>query len=227
MHRHHSVLVLRGKRAKDAVFLHSKEGVTQGCPLSMVAYALLILPLIKQLKKEMPVANSMWFADDGSVANKFKDIASFFSRLCQLGPNYGYFPEESKSILVVKESATMDATNFCINIDLSFKVTNGCRYLGGYVGEKHLEKEWIDGKVENWVESVENLSPFASPAPQSTYAGMQRALQHEWTFIQRAVPYESTTFEPLESAIQSRFLPSLLGSKVGADLREWTSSPIK
>ena len=112
MYRHNSVLVLRGKRAKDAVFLHSKEGVTQGCPLSMVAYALLILPLIKQLKKEMPVANSMWFADDGSVANKFKGIASFFRRLCQLGPNYGYFPEESKSILVVKESATMDATNF-------------------------------------------------------------------------------------------------------------------
>ena len=172
MCRHHSVLVLRGKRAKDTVFLHSKEGVTQGCPLSMVAYALLILPLIKQLKKEMPVANSMWFADDGSVANKFKDIASFFSRLCQLGPNYGYFPEESKSILVVKESATMDATNFCTNNNLSFKVTNGCRYLGGCVREKHLEKEWIDGKVENWVESIECLSPFSSLAPQSTYAGM-------------------------------------------------------
>ena len=106
-------------------------------------------------------------------------------------------------------------------------MTNGCRYLGGYVGEKHLEKEWIDGKVENWVESIECLSPFASLVPQSTYAGMQRALQHEWTFIQRAVPSESAAFEPLESAIQSHFLPSLIGSKVDADLRAWTSVPIK
>ena len=75
---HHSVLVLRGKRAKDAVFLHSEEGVTEGCPLSIVAHALLISQLIKQLKKETPVANSMQFVDDGSVANKFNDIESFF-----------------------------------------------------------------------------------------------------------------------------------------------------
>ena len=56
---------------------------------------------------------------------------------------------------------------------------------------------------------------------------MQRALQHEWTFIQRAVPCESAAFKPLESAIQSHFLPSLIGSKVDADLRAWTSVPIK
>ena len=73
----------------------------------------------------------------------------------------------------------MDATNFCTNNDSSFKVTNGCRYLGGHVGEKHLEKEWIDDKVENWVESIENLSPFTFLVPQSTYTGMQRALQHD------------------------------------------------
>ena len=51
MHRHHSVLVLRGKRKKDTVFLHSKEGVTQGCPLLMMAHSLLILLLIKKIKK--------------------------------------------------------------------------------------------------------------------------------------------------------------------------------
>ena len=98
-------------------------------------------------------------------------------------------------------------------------MTNGCHYLGGCVREKQLENEWIDDKVQNWVEAVENLSPFASLAPQSAYAGMQRELQHEWTFIQRAVPCESAAFEPLESAIQSRFLPSLIRSKVDTDLR--------
>ena len=127
----------------------------------------------------------------------------------------------------MKDSATTDATNFCTSNNLTLNVTNGCHCLGGCVREKHLQNEWTDDKVQNWVEAVENLSPFAYLAPQRTCAGVQRELQHEWSFIQRAVPCESTTFEPLESAIQSRFLPSLLGSKVGADLREWTSSPIK
>ena len=50
MHRHHSVLVMRGETASKTVILHSKEGVTQGCPLSMVGYAILMLPMMQLLK---------------------------------------------------------------------------------------------------------------------------------------------------------------------------------
>ena len=32
-------------------FLYSKEGVTQGYPLVMVAYGMVILPLIRELRK--------------------------------------------------------------------------------------------------------------------------------------------------------------------------------
>ena len=50
---------------------------------------------------EFPLAKQQWFADDGSTAGKFAEICTQCERLQQLGPNYGYFPEESKSILVV------------------------------------------------------------------------------------------------------------------------------
>jgi hypothetical protein len=44
-------VVLRGKHnLKHGVFLHSKESVTQGEPLSMFAYGLGILPIIHKLK---------------------------------------------------------------------------------------------------------------------------------------------------------------------------------
>ena len=50
---HWSSLVLRNRNGA-ASFLHSREGVTQGDPLSMVSYCIGIPPLIKNLKVEFP-----------------------------------------------------------------------------------------------------------------------------------------------------------------------------
>ena len=36
LHRHNSVLVLRGKTLSKVIFLHSKEGGSQGCPFEML-----------------------------------------------------------------------------------------------------------------------------------------------------------------------------------------------
>ena len=67
---HYSLLVTRGKRENSALFLHTKGGATQGCPLSMVAYFLLVLPL----QKDNLVAKSMSFVDDGSIGNILPNI---------------------------------------------------------------------------------------------------------------------------------------------------------
>ena len=49
-------------------FLHSKEGVTQGDPLSMIAYGIgvLPLPLILELREAHPRVTQLWYADDAS-----------------------------------------------------------------------------------------------------------------------------------------------------------------
>ena len=61
-------------------------------------------------------------------------------------------------------------------------------YLGGFVGDKVKEREWIEEKVKDWVTAVEAVAEVSRFVPQSAYAGMQRALQQEWTFVQRVVP---------------------------------------
>jgi hypothetical protein len=43
------------------VFIYSKEGVTQVDPLSMFAYGVGILPLIRVLKEEFPVVEQRLF----------------------------------------------------------------------------------------------------------------------------------------------------------------------
>jgi hypothetical protein len=47
-YKHWTILVIRGNGG-TGVFLSSKEGVTQGDPISMVAYGIGVLPLIRQL----------------------------------------------------------------------------------------------------------------------------------------------------------------------------------
>jgi hypothetical protein len=100
-YRHWATLVIRGKGG-TVVLIFSKEGVTQGDPLSMFGYGIGILPLIHKLKLEFPAVKQPWYADDAGAGISFTDLRTFFLRLQELGPTYGYFPEPSKSILIVR-----------------------------------------------------------------------------------------------------------------------------
>ena len=69
----------------------------------MVGYGSLVLPMIRKLKVEFRDIASPWYADDGSSASKLDSIIKLFLRLCEIGSNFDYFPEEFKSILIVKK----------------------------------------------------------------------------------------------------------------------------
>jgi hypothetical protein len=99
----------------------------------MFAHGTGILPLIRQLKAELPQVEQPWHADDAGAGGEFEDIRRLFRRLKEIGPNYGYFPEPSKSILVVRQHDLEAAQNTFP--DFEFKVTTGSRCLGGFVGE--------------------------------------------------------------------------------------------
>ena len=94
--------------------LLSKEGTTQGDPTSIGAYALGILLLLQFLLDLIPVnqlnAKEVAFADDLTVADKISSIKDYWSQLTSIGPKYGYFPESSKSYLIVKEDRLPHAT---------------------------------------------------------------------------------------------------------------------
>jgi hypothetical protein len=79
----------------------TKEGVTQGDPISMVAYGVGILPLIRVLKQEFPEVEQLLYAYDAGTGGKCGSIRRQITKLQEIGPNYGYFPERSKKVLDV------------------------------------------------------------------------------------------------------------------------------
>ena len=93
-----SVLMLRG----SSTFLYSKEGVTQGDPLSMFMYAVGTLPLIRSLH-DPGRWTQLWYADDASAGGTLSELRNWFDLLCSRGPSFGYHPEPTKSFVVVNE----------------------------------------------------------------------------------------------------------------------------
>ena len=93
-----AALILSG----SAMLLYSKEGVTQGDPLSMAFYALSVLPLIRSLK-DVHQWNQAWYADDANCGGRLERLLVWFKRLMQDGPAFGYFPEPTKTYLLVDE----------------------------------------------------------------------------------------------------------------------------
>ena len=62
-----------------------------------------------------------------------------FHKLCAIGPSFGYFPEESKSILIIRSEKAVEAREHYKINNCNFEVKGGNCYLGGFVGDKDLE----------------------------------------------------------------------------------------
>jgi hypothetical protein len=78
----------------------------------MFACGIGVLPLIRRLKRSHPNLFQPWYADDAGAGGKFSDIRAMFEELQEIGPAYGYFPEPTKSILVVPPAMVERATEF-------------------------------------------------------------------------------------------------------------------
>eukprot|EP00978_Attheya_sp_CCMP212_P002012 scaffold4137_cov26-Attheya_sp.AAC.2 len=105
----------RSQNGTALLFIFSMEGATQGDPLAMFIYGMGLLPLIRRLKSEVDDVSQPWHG-----------------MLEEYGPKYGYFPEASKAILIVREHNVERAKEYFAEINFSIK--SGYRYLGGFVG---------------------------------------------------------------------------------------------
>ena len=105
----HSTLLIDTYRAPIRLIvtgsgeIASTEGTTQGDPLAMAMYALAITPLIHQLSSRCSGVQQVWFADDATGASTCTNLKSWWNELSRQGPAFGYYPNRSKTYLVIKQ----------------------------------------------------------------------------------------------------------------------------
>ena len=133
----------------------SQEGVTQGDPLSMAMYAIRTIPIICQLSHENIV--QVWYADDASAGGRLQSIQTWWDKLVQHGPAYGYFPNASKSWLIVKDAKLSEAHAVFQGSGIPI-TSEGKRYLGAAIGSESFVHSFVSEKVSGWITEIELLS---------------------------------------------------------------------
>lgn len=217
-------IILRGHSGGNVSVLFSHEGTTQGCPLSMLAYAVGILPLVRSLK-DPEQHDQVWYADDSSCGGLLSNICRWFQELRTKGPDYGYFAEPSKSIIVVKEQFFGRAKELFDQLNVEVVLAN--RFLGGCIGREDGVRDFVGAKVTFWVGAIKRLAEAAATYPQSAYSAFTKSLSMEWTHLQRVVSGCDELYVPLRDAIQGYLTPSLFGREILQNEHGLLALPVK
>ena len=209
-------------------YIFSNEGITQGDVTAMAIYALGIRPLIDNLGETVDheKCKQSWYADDSSTGGQLTDMKTWWDQLCTMGPKYGYFPQASKTILIVKERFEVKAKAIFGKSGIKIS-TSGERHMGEVVGSERFKDECVSNKVEKWVQDIEQLSNIAIDEPQSALSSFTRAISHIWTYVQRTVPCTGHLFQSLEKVIREKLIPTLVGRSVSGIERRILALPVR
>ena len=146
----------------------SAEGTCQGDPLAMAIYAVAISPLVKNLAQVCPNFTQLWYADDDSAADWLQPLRTYWDELKAVGPGYGYHPNPSKTVLVVKADVLDRARD--IFGGTGIRVTcSGFRYLGGGIGTRKFCHGYLSELAGKWADELRVLAVMAKTQPHAAY----------------------------------------------------------
>ena len=211
-----ATILINSYRAPTELFIDgdvvlSREGTTQGDPLAMPFYAIATIPIIKQLRSAFDDISQVWYADDASAAGKIDALRQWWDLLSSPGPKFGYFPNASKTWLVVKSQnlASAASTTFA---DTGVQVTSvGRPYLGAAIGTRDFVHSYIESKVSAWVDELDCLATIAKSQPHAAHSAFTHGFSNKWSYLSRTIPDISPLLQPLEFQIRSKLIPSLTG----------------
>lgn len=234
-----SSLLIRGEKNTGEV-IWSYEGTVQGDNLGMHFYCLATVPIIQTLHHhlEPPVPPNQtvapksdlkqcWLADDASAVGTFRSIRKWFDKLMEIGYQYGYFVNQSKTWLIVKKVEDFRiAHEIFQGTDVQITL-EGKRHLGACIGSKGYRREYCNDLVKKWCAEVERLCEVAKYHPHAAYANYIHSYQHKYTYFLRTLPGFEEYLKPLDELITYGLLPTLFGSPLTQVERRLVALPTR
>ena len=159
-------MVIADSTKHDYIF--SNEGCTQGDVTAMALYTLGIRPLIDNLGEvvDHEKCKQSWYADDSSAGGQLTEMKTWWDQLYTVGPKYGYYPQESKTILIVKERFQAKAKAIFGKSGIKIS-TRGERHMGAVITSERFKDGYVSKKVEKWDQDIEQLSNIAKDEPHA------------------------------------------------------------
>ena len=129
-YKHWAQLLLR-QPGEPPVTILSREGVTQGDPLSMVLYRITLVPLAEELRAADLGILSPFYAVDAAFDGLAQRSAQLLKLLMKRGPDRGYFPEPDKSLFISDTPGQKAGVKRELAAEvLILNFVSGSRYLG-------------------------------------------------------------------------------------------------
>ena len=142
------------------------------------------------------------------------------------GPDFGYFLNPAKSVLVVKPDDYDEAVQLFDGTGIHITAT-GNRYLGSAIGTPAFVEDYVHEKARDWCGQVESLTSTALPQPQAAYSAFTRGLSSRWSFLCRVLESASAGLASLGRVIATKLLPALTGQEISPELRTLFSFPCR
>ena len=172
----------------------------------MVAYGIVILLLIKNMKEEYPDGTQLWYADysgNGTLCT-FKRVKAYFNLLQKHGTGQVYCTKPSKIILILHLENPQSINMF--GLCHGFKMFIGARYPGCYIGDDDSKCDWLENFTETWEWSICMISETAVKYPRESYAMVVCVIQSDCIFLQHVTKNTRYAFAGVEKVIWETFL---------------------
>ena len=95
------------------------------------------------------------------------------------------------------------------------------------MGSRSYLEEYVRNKVETWVQEILELSEFAMSQLQAAYAAFSFGVRHKWTYFLPTIPDIEDLLQPLEEAIRSVLIPTLLNRTISNQDRRILELPVR
>ena len=180
----------------------------------MLIYAIAIIPLllraVSQIEENHENAKAVAFADDITGAGKISGLKVLWDFIYQHGPEYGYYPQPTKTWLIVKSEFQSEAERIFIGTDVKI-TTEVQKHLGAVIGSKSFKREFITVKVKKWMEELSMLSKVAKFAPHESYVCFTSGYKHKISYLMRTIPDMKDHLKPIDDLIATDLIPSITG----------------
>ena len=176
----------------------SSEGTTQGDPIAMPLYTTAVLPLLRSVATEG--VTQAWYADDACAGGKLAGLRLWWDGLAKNGPQYCYYLNPSKSILLVKPEFYDEAIQIFKGTEVQIR-SDGVRYLGIAIGSPAYTIQFLNETVQSFLVQLSQLSEIAASQPQAAYSAYVHGLRSKWSFLCRTMTQMSSALLPLDRMV--------------------------
>ena len=124
------------------------------------------------------------FSDDLTSVCKKNELIEWWKNVLHYGPYLGYYINESKSWLIMKEEYIQIAKETFRLRDCNIKTTtDGHRHLGFCVCSNENKEVLVIAKVSEWVKQLKIPTKFACTEPRAAFSGFIHGLRYRYTYF--------------------------------------------